>query len=106
MTADDFIEDKAPQLAFYCRAMLSGQIDFQEIQHYLWDTLEEWQQLHTPGEADTDLERVFWYTLHTLDEWPAWMFKANQQLRELVSDCSTYLCIGGQLPKNCIGIRP
>ena len=106
MTSNQFIDDKAPQLAFYGKAFLSNQLDFNEIQLYLWDTLEEWQMYDHQGDAQTDMERVFWHLLHAFDRWPSWAIRGNQFLRQQVDDCCDYLSIGGQIPQGCIGIRP
>ena len=106
MTIDDFIDIKAPQLAHYGKAFLSDQLDFNEIQLYLWDTLEEWQQLDTQGEAQTDIERVFWHLLHSFDKWPDWVIRGNQYMRKQITDCCDYLSLGGHLPDGCCGVRP
>jgi len=101
-----FIDSKAPQLAQYGRAFLSDQLEYREIQLYLWDTLEEWQQLNPQGEAQSDVERVFWYLMHSFDRWPDWVIRGNQFLRRQIQDCCEYLSIGGQLPSGCHGVRP
>ena len=106
MTPTEFIDNKAPQLAQYGKALLSDQLDFNEVQLYLWDTLEEWQQFNHQGDAQSDMERVFWHLLHAFDRWPDWMFRGNQYMRKQVDECCDYLNLGGQVPNNCIGIRP
>jgi hypothetical protein len=45
VTIEEFIDNKAPQLAMYGKAFLSDELDFHEVQLYLWDTLEGWQLL-------------------------------------------------------------
>ncbi|MEI6858933.1 MAG: hypothetical protein V5788_03960 [Shewanella sp.] len=106
MTPNEFIDNKAPQLAQYGKAFLRDQLDFNEVQLYLWDTLEEWQQFNHQGDAQTDTERVFWHLLYTFDKWPDWMLRGNQYLRKQVDECCDYLDFGGKMPKNCIGTRP
>lgn len=109
MTVDDFIDDKAPQLAKYGKAFLGEQLEFNEVQLYLWDTLEEWQMYQSSGEVQTDLERVFWHLLHAFDRWPEWMLRGNRNLRQHINECCDYLSLGslgGQPPQGCIGIRP
>ncbi len=106
MTPNQFIDNKAPQLAHYGKAMLSGKLDFNEIHLYLWDTLEEWQQVNAQGDAQSDMERVFWHLLHTIDSWPGYMIRGNQALRKQFDQCCDYLYLGGTPPIGCIGIRP
>lgn len=110
MTANDFIETKAPQLAYYGKAFLEDQLDYKEIQLYMWDVLEEWQHLTkmtpTMNVPQSDTEKVFWHLLHCFDKWPAWALRGNQFLRQQVDECCDYINIGGNLPQLCIGIRP
>ncbi|WP_394131581.1 hypothetical protein [Shewanella maritima] len=110
MTADDFIEEKAPQLAFYGKAFLNNQLEYTEIKTYMWDVLEEWQELtvidspNPPSLSET--EQVFWHLLYCFDKWPEWAIRGNQYLRQQVHDCCDFINIGGKIPTSCIGIRP
>ncbi|SIQ79613.1 hypothetical protein SAMN05421840_104158 [Shewanella morhuae] len=106
MRTTAFIDNKAPQLACYGKAFLSGELDFHEVQLYLWDTLEEWQQLNSTGEAQSEIEKVFWHLLHSFNQWPDYAIRGNQYLRKQVNDCCDYLSLGGKMPQGCIGIRP
>ncbi|EGM70909.1 MULTISPECIES: hypothetical protein [Shewanella] len=106
MTVVEFIDNKAPQLALYGKAFLSDELDFHEVQLYLWDTLEEWQQLVPTGEAQTETEKVFWHVLHSFNKWPDWMIRGNHYLRKHIDDCCDFLSLGGRMPAGCIGIRP
>ncbi|AAN56793.1 hypothetical protein HRJ35_20390 [Shewanella oneidensis MR-1] len=106
MTIEEFIDNKAPQLAVYGKAFLSDELDFQEVQLYLWDTLEEWQQLIPTSEAQTETETVFWHLLHSFNKWPDWMIRGNQYLYQQLHACCDFLSLGGQMPSGCIGIRP
>jgi len=108
VTIEEFIDNKAPQLAVYGKAFLSDELDFQEVQLYLWDTLEEWQQLIPTSEAqtETETETVFWHLLHSFNKWPDWMIRGNHYLYQQLDACCDFLCLGGQMPSGCIGIRP
>lgn len=110
MTPNDFIEHKAPQLAYYGKAFLDNQLDYKEIQLYMWDVLEEWQALAVPSLQEqppqTDTEKVFWHLLHCFDSWPEWALLGNEFLRKQVDECCDYINIGGAFPQDCIGIRP
>ncbi|MBV7315911.1 hypothetical protein [Shewanella sp. NIFS-20-20] len=106
MTREEFIDNKAPQLAFYTNAYLTDQIAFDEIQLYLWDTLEEWQQGDYQGEAQSDIEQAFWHLLHNFDKWPDWVLRGNRFLRQQIQQYSDYLSIGGQKPSSCVGVCP
>ncbi|MBR9726379.1 hypothetical protein ACFOD0_05730 [Shewanella intestini] len=109
MTTDDFIEAKAPQLAFYGKAFLDNKVEFNEIRIYMWDVLEEWQHLsNQPQQPQTpsETEQVFWHLLHCFDKWPEWAIRGNQYLRQQVNDCCYFINFGGKVPNSCIGIRP
>ncbi|MCH1929307.1 hypothetical protein L9G16_03865 [Shewanella sp. A25] len=106
MTIEEFIDNKAPQLAMYGKAFLSNELEFHEVQLYLWDTLEEWQLLIPQSEAQSETEKVFWHLLNSFSKWPDWMIRGNQYLRKQIHDCCDFLSIGGQMPAGCIGIRP
>ncbi|MCL1141390.1 hypothetical protein [Shewanella gaetbuli] len=110
MTADDFFETKAPQLAFYGKAFLDNQLEYQEIKLYLWDTLEEWQHLTEKSATldinQSDTEKVFWHLLHCFDKWPEWAIRGNLHLRNQVDECCNYIKTGGRFPQSCVGIRP
>ncbi|ABO24757.1 hypothetical protein SHLO109777_06560 [Shewanella loihica] len=106
MTPNEFIDNKAPQLAQYGKAFLNNQLDFNEIQLYLWDTLEEWAQFNHQGDAQTDIERVFWHLIHAFDRWPDWTIRGNQFLRKQIDDCCDFLSLGGTCPSCCVGTRP
>ncbi|WP_133408073.1 hypothetical protein [Parashewanella tropica] len=106
MTTQDFIDEKAPQLAHYGKAFLSQQIDYNEVQLYLWDTLEEWQRLEVLGDTQTDTETVFWHLLHSFSKWPAWAIRGNHVLRQQISDCCDFLVGDGAVPQGIVGARP
>jgi len=106
VTITEFIDNKAPQLAVYGKAFLSDALDFQEVQLYLWDTLEEWQQLIPASEAQTETETVFWHLLYSFNKWPDWMIRGNHYLYQQLDACCDFLSLGGQMPSGCIGIRP
>ena len=112
MTTNDFIETKAPQLAFYGKAFLDNQLEYQEIQIYMWDVLEEWQYFtHSNNSASdstnqSDTEKVFWHLLQCFDKWPDWAIRGNQYLRQQIHECCDFLNIGGKVPLSCHGIRP
>ncbi|WP_299568127.1 hypothetical protein [uncultured Shewanella sp.] len=110
MTPNDFIETKAPQLAYYGKAFLDNQLEHKEIKLYMWDVLEEWQSISVDtsdnSPSPTDTEKVFWHLLHCFDEWPDMVIRGNQYLRQQIHDCCDYINIGGDIPHGCIGIRP
>lgn len=106
MTTSNFIDEKAPQLAHYGKAFLCQQIDYSEVQMYLWDTLEEWQQYDSQSETQSDIETVFWHLLHSFSKWPAWAIRGNHVLRQQISECCDFLSGQGSIPKGVIGIRP
>ncbi|MCE9677955.1 hypothetical protein LZP69_01940 [Shewanella sp. AS1] len=110
MTPNEFIDNKASQLALYGKAFLNDQVEFHEIQLYLWDTLEEWQAFTHLGDAQNDteseVEKVFWHLLQAFDRWPDWVIRGNQFLRKQIDDCCDYLSIGGPYPACCNGCRP
>jgi hypothetical protein len=106
MKYSEFIDNKAPQLGQFGKAFLNNQLDFNEIQLYLWDTLEEWQQLNPQGDAQSDIEKVFWHLIHAFDKWPDWTIRGNQFLRQQITDCCDFLTLEGPCPTGCHGNRP
>jgi len=106
MTTDDFIRLKAPQLANYGKAFYQQQLPLSELRLYLWDTLEEWFTLHLQGEAQSDMEKVFWFLLYSFDKWPEWALRGNQYLRKQLQQCCDFLDGEGLYPQGCQGVRP
>jgi len=106
MTTDDFIQLKAPQLAAYGEGFYQQQIPLTELRLYLWDTLEEWFVLDNNGEAQSDLERVFWFLLYSFEKWPEWALLGNQYLRQQLRQCCAFLAGKGSFPDGCSGVRP
>ncbi|ABE54062.1 conserved hypothetical protein [Shewanella denitrificans OS217] len=118
ITPNDFIETKAPQLAYYGKAFLDNQLDYEEVKLYMWDVLEEWQCVNYAHQSqfteltaiqtntETDTEKVFWHLLHCFDTWSEMMIRGNQYLRQQVNECCDYINLGGEMPLNCVGVRP
>nr|MCH1922579.1 hypothetical protein [Shewanella ferrihydritica] len=86
----------------YGKAFLSNELEFHEVQLYLWDTLEEWQFLIPQSEAQSETEKVFWHLLNSFSKWTDWMIRGNQYLSKQIHDCCDFLSIGGQMPAGCI----
>ena len=108
MKKQNFIDEKAPQLAHYGKAFLCQQIDYNEVKMYLWDTLEEWQQYNFQGEtqSESDIETVFWHLLYSFEKWPAWAIRGNKVLRKQIKECCDFLSGNGAIPKGVIGVSP
>ncbi|MGI5308534.1 hypothetical protein [Rheinheimera sp. WS51] len=107
MILEHFIDSKAQQLIKYASAYFSGQLLYNELHLFIWDTLEEWAQYSVTSCAECDdYERVFWYLIHQLEYWPEAELIHNQPLRLHIQYCLRFLQGSGIAPANCIGIRP
>lgn len=107
MRVVDFINSKAPQLAYYVRAFWARRIPYAEVDLYFWDTLEEWNHVTSKNnEPYSQKERVFWHLLHQLHFWSESKLLKDPYLRSELSTCLDYLEDGGQYPLDCVGIRP
>ncbi|KFZ36398.1 hypothetical protein HR45_16375 [Shewanella mangrovi] len=106
MNAEEFIQTKAPQLAFFGHSFFRGQLPLAELEHYIWQTLEEWQQYAFAGDAHTEQESIFWFLMHELHRWPEPVLRGNRYLSSKLIECCDYLSGQGYFPENCIGIRP
>lgn len=104
MTREEFIDIKAPQLAFYAKAFLKEQIDFSEVQYYLWEILEQWQQQQFERDEKTDVELVFSHLLESLDKWPGWVIRSNLFLQRQIDGYCDYLTSGGRYSDNSVSI--
>ncbi|MEN3157413.1 hypothetical protein ABC502_03400 [Alkalimonas sp. NCh-2] len=104
---EQFIELKTRQLIFYTARYFRGRIPHQELHLFIWDTLEEWAQfgiqLKTPQNHQ---EQVFWHLLHQLEFWPEQQLKTDQVLQQNIQHCLSYLRGKGNIPLDCVGIRP
>ncbi len=106
MNPEDFIQAKAPQLAFYGQAALEKLLPESELQQYLWDTLSEWAQHQYTGQTNSQFERVFWHLLFELHQLEHELEHLCQDTKHHLLDCCSYLCGAQQLPSGCIGVRP
>lgn len=106
-TPNTFVDSKACQLAFYIKAYLSHRIPYNEIDLYLWDTLEEWAQVSINKEEPyTTKERVFWHLMHQISFWSEAMLEHDNYIRGELTNCANFLEGVGRFPNDCIGIRP
>ena len=103
-----FIDQKAPQLAFYVRGFWDRKIPFSELELFFWDTMEEWNQHKFQHDLPySQKERVFWHVLHQTHYWPEQTLLTNQHLIDELSVCLTFLQDeASYCPLDCIGIRP
>lgn len=105
--SEQFIEHKSQQLVFYISRYLRGRLPHSELHLFVWDTLEEWAQLHiTPLQPCSRREQVFWHLIHQLEYWPEQQLRQDKKLRRSIQDCICYLKGLGIAPANCVGIRP
>lgn len=106
-SVDNFINAKAPQLAYYVRAFWERRIPYAEVDLYFWDTMEEWTQIeaasHEPG---SQRERVFWHLLHQLHFWAEDKLLEDPYLHSELKVCVDYLEGAGHFPLDCVGVRP
>jgi hypothetical protein len=107
MTVTSFIKVKARQLVYYLRSFWRGELPYQEVNLFFWDTLEEWIQLSNRDKSPlTSEEQVFWHLMHQVQFWPQERLRDDDVLRDELSLCVNYLENGGFCPFDCVGIRP
>ena len=107
MTVTSFIKVKARQLVYYLRSFWRGELPYQEVNLFFWDTLEEWIQLSNSDKSPlTSEEQVFWHLMHQVQFWPQERLRDDDVLRDELSLCVNYLENGGFCPFDCVGIRP
>ncbi|MFC6440869.1 hypothetical protein [Bowmanella sp. JS7-9] len=108
MNIKQFINQKAPQLAYYLKGFWEQRIPYRELDLYFWDTLEEWHQHAVrPDYPYTQKERVFWHVLHQMHFWPEDTLSNDRHLKDELSVCLQFLEDEGYYcPLDCIGIRP
>lgn len=103
-----FINQKAPQLAYFLRGFWQGKIPYRELDLFFWDTMEEWAQINVvPDHPYSQQERVFWHLLHQMHFWPADTLLNERHLREELVVCIDFLLEeGAYCPLDCVGVRP
>jgi len=103
-----FIEQKSRQLVFYVSRFLRGQLPHYELHLFVWDTLEEWAQLHVANKTpSTYKEQVFWHVLHQLEFWSELELKTDKKVKKHLQQAMA--CLVGHSPQTrgeFIGIRP
>ncbi|NTS77593.1 hypothetical protein HR060_12055 [Catenovulum sp. SM1970] len=107
MKVSQFIELKRRQISFYVTAFTHQTLPYSELHLFLWDTLEEWQQVKvTQNEPYSKYERVFWHLMHLLSYWSEKQLLKDQYLRDELTLCVEFLDGEGCFPVDCVGIRP
>lgn len=102
-----FVSTKSNQLCYYLRALWLGDIEYNEIDLFFWDTLEEWSIVTNKLDIPyTQKERVFWHLLHQIHFWTEDKLKYDQFLIDELSNCVRFLEGKGICPFDCVGIRP
>ena len=104
---EHFIDNKAPQLAYFVRAFWDGRIPYKEVDLHFWDTMEEWTQIEAAShEPASQKERVFWHLLHQLHFWDEQKLLKDPYLHSELKVCVEYLEGSSQVPFDCVGVRP
>ena len=102
-----FVSVKAKQLIYYVKGFWNGDIPYNEINLFIWDTLEEWKQLEHPSKSPvSDREQVFWHIVFQFHAGTARVLKNNLSLKHEMAVCIDFLENGGLKPFYCVGIRP
>lgn len=107
MSITSFIGTKAKQLIYYVKGFWDGQIPYNEVNLFIWDTLEEWKHLEQCKRFPvSDREQAFWYVVFEFHARTAKALFNNRSLRDEILLCLDYLEHGGLKPFYCVGIRP
>lgn len=107
MEAKKFVNEKSVVLANLFNLFIMKELSDTELDHFLWDTLKEWDELDI---QDQDLgsckEEVFWHLLFELKSWSGNQIQNNTSLQQLLIRSALFLQGKGSKPTHCIGIRP
>jgi len=107
MEAKKFIDDKSDVLANYLDFFLMKKLSYAQLNHFLWETLREWDDLDIYDESTSSCkEQVFWFLLFELKSWSSQQIFSNKILRQQLHTGALFLQGQGVKPYNCIGIRP
>ena len=102
----DFVESKSAATSFYIENMLAGLLPFSELEIFLWDTLEEWNQLDIDSHYVSEQEQVLWHLFHIIKRWPESTLRSNVFLRQQLTQGALFLKQQGPMLVSCNGIRP
>ncbi len=74
---------------------------------FVWDTLEEWAQLHVSNKVPQSFrEMVFWHLIYQLELCSEAELKSDRRLRRELHQCMGYLLGKTQGPADFVGVRP
>ena len=107
MAVVKFIDEKSEVLARYLNLFLMRKLTYTQLNHFLWDTLQEWENLDIYDErTDSCKEEVFWHLLFELKNWTSQQIFSNRTLRQQLYTSALFLQGQGAKPYGCVGIRP
>ncbi|MFC3122393.1 hypothetical protein [Agaribacter flavus] len=107
MSIRAFIANKSKQLTYYVDAYWAHRIDYKELEHFLWDTLEEWTLYKDRvSEVYTHKERLFWHILFHLQHLDANTLSNDEEMKRELVTLMHYLHNNQLCPVEVIGIRP
>jgi hypothetical protein len=107
MDAEKFIDGKSTSLSHYLNLFLLQEINYRQLSQFLWETLQEWQQLAINDETIASCkEEVFWHLFFELDHPSSQQLPGNLSKIQLLSRSALFLQGQGLKPYGCIGIRP
>ncbi|MEM0909938.1 MAG: hypothetical protein AAGJ37_03130 [Pseudomonadota bacterium] len=106
MSVQAFINDKSKLVTHYVNGYWDSKITYDELQRFLWDTLEEWSEVDTKQfEAYTHQERIFWHIFQMLQQSENHMLSSEPICSEV--ECLLgYLNKEGLCPIDVVGMRP
>lgn len=82
-------------------------LPYQEIENFMWDTLEEWTQVdYKHGELYSHKERVFWHLFHQTQYVSSKALKHDDLLKAEITFCMEYLQNNLACPLDVVGMRP
>ncbi|WP_110427933.1 hypothetical protein [Glaciecola sp. KUL10] len=106
MNVREFIDNKSPQLSYYLRSYWQQELPYNELECFIWDTLEEWTQIENQAtEAYSAKERIFWHVLQQAHYWQEYEL-TNEQIKPELEMCILHLEKDGLCPFAVVGIRP
>ena len=107
MSVETFVKEKSSQLSRYIHSYWEGDIVFNELQKFTWDTLEEWTL--EPGKHTVNYstqERLFWHILYFVQFQTEKSLKPSSLVAEELEFLLYFLDSNEPCPLDIIGHRP
>lgn len=107
LLVNEFVDQKAKQLAFYLESYWQDGVAFKEMENFIWDILEEWSTIDdTDKQMYTHKERVFWHIIYQVQFVGGHSLRHDVAIRNEIQLYTHYLKEGKPCPLDVVGMRP